>query len=110
MEDKYLMLKCIDDCPDTFVSDVVIFNVIKWNFAKIDNILDVLLQEKLIKSVIFSDTKHYTLTYLGKQYLEKYPKTQKQDNFNKYIFPILISIATTLLGLLITILINLLSK
>lgn len=89
------MLICINNCPDTYISKEIIFNVIKWNYGKIDSIIQSLKDEKLINIYNFNnDVERYKLSTKGILYIKNYQENQKQkklqskkDFFDKYIFP-----------------------
>ncbi|MGN1297644.1 MAG: hypothetical protein ACI4VH_04385 [Clostridia bacterium] len=113
-KDYYDMLICINDCPDTYISKEIIFNVIKWNYGKIDSIIQSLKDEKLIDVYNFNkDVERYKLSTKGILYIKNYQENQKQkklqskkDFFDKYIFPTISAIIFFILGILASIFIK----
>ena len=100
MEDKYALLTCIQDCPDTWISKETLFNILKWNYDRLDNVINSLLKEKLIKSMVVDDVTRYKVSNLGTQYIESFLKSKSKDFFDKYLFPIILSIISFVLGLI----------
>lgn len=100
MEDKYALLTCIQDCPDTWISKETLFNILKWNYDRLDNVINSLLREKLIKSSVIDDVTRYKVSNLGTQYIENFLKSKSNDFFDKYLFPIILSIISFVLGLI----------
>lgn len=98
-DDKYEMLCCIKNCPDTYVTKAIIFNVIHWNYGKIDLIIDILANEKLINVLKIGDNTEYSVSILGEEYIKNYPKNLQKDKFDKYIFPVILSILGIIVSL-----------
>lgn len=106
--DKIELLNCINNCPDTFISKEIIFNVIKWNYDKIDVIIQCLKDEKLIDVYNFeNDKERYKVSSKGNLYIKDNFDNQKQmkikakqDFFDKYTFPTILSIITFVLGII----------
>lgn len=106
--DKIEMLNCINDCPDTFISKEIIFNVIRWNYGKIDAIIQCLKDEKLIDVYNFeNDRERYKVSSKGNLYIkDNFDKQQqiklkaKQDFFDKYTFPTILSLISFVLGII----------
>ena len=107
-KDKFELLCCINNCPDDYISKEIIFNVIRWNYNKIDTIVQCLKDEKLIDVYNFkNDTERYTVSEKGNLYIKNYQDMQKQekfkskqDFFDKYTFPIILSIISFVLGII----------
>lgn len=109
-KDKYELLICINNCPDTYISKEIIFNVIRWNYSKIDSIIKQLKDENLINVYTFDNNERYTVSEEGNLYIKNYQdeieyKTvqAKKEIFDKYIFPTISSVLFFLLGILASI-------
>lgn len=107
-KDNFELLCCINDCPDTYISKEIIFNVIRWNYSKIDTVIQCLKDEKLIDVYNFkNDIERYKVSEKGNSYIQNYQNKQKQkiiqskqDFFDKYTFPIILSIISFILGII----------
>lgn len=108
-KDKFELLCCINNCSDTYISKEIIFNVIKWNYSKIDSTIQCLKDEKLINVYNFKNkTERYKVSEKGNSYIQNYQNEQsqktiqsKQDFFDKYTFPIILSIISFILGIIV---------
>lgn len=113
-KDKFELLCCINNCPDTYISKEIIFNVIRWNYSKIDSIIQCLKDEKLINVYNFkNDIERYNVSEKGNSYIQNYQNKQnqkiiqsKKDFFDKYIFPTISAIIFFILGILASIFIK----
>lgn len=106
LEDKYIMLTCIQNCPDDWISKEILFNVLKWSYAKIDYTIDLLLQEKLVNSMTLNQVERYKVSYAGQEYIKNFPKNKSKDFFDKYTFNIILSIISFVLGILSSLLLK----
>ena len=66
---KFDLLLCIKNCQDHFVSKDIIYNSIKWNYSKMNDILDILIDEKLVHILNFNDKVLYSVSNLGDDFI-----------------------------------------
>lgn len=98
---KYKILKFIYKCPDVGIPSVVIHNVLNIDNIELNKILDSLIDEQLIIILNTKEKNLYSITVNGLKYIKIYRKSCFKDFFDKYLFSIILSIITFILGLMI---------
>lgn len=92
---KFELLKCINKCPDSYVSKATIFNVTKWNYNKIDSVMQCLIDEKLVKTLNFEGEDLYTISSTGQIYINDFLKN-KFKKIIGFIISIIVSFIISL--------------
>ncbi len=113
LEDKITMLNCIEECPDTFISKEILFNVLKWNYGKINTIIKCLEDEELVEIHYLRGENRYCVSHKGKIFIEDYisvkkdnVKAKRQDNFKSIKLPIILMFVSIIISTFITIILN----
>ncbi len=106
--DIFELLKCIEECPDTFITKPIMFNVLKnWSYGKLNAVLKTLVDKDLVLVHSFNYNDEYSVSPKGKIYINDYLNEkdnialQKKKNlFSQFTFPIILAIISFILGLL----------
>lgn len=95
---KYKILKFIKRCPDAGIPKVVIHNALNISNIELDKILCDLTNDNLVTILKYKKDTLYSINFNGFDYMQNYPKLIFKALFEKYLFPILLSIITFALG------------
>lgn len=102
---KYELLTCIKECPDTFVTTEIIFNVLQnWSYSKLDSILRDLKNDRLINTYIFDEIEKYSISPKGEIFIKDYHSNKskcKKDFFAGFIYPTILFLISTVLSIIL---------
>lgn len=98
---QYKILKCINKCPDYFVPKVVIRNILNISPEELDKDLKYLKDKDYVSVKMIDNIEHYCVDFHSEKSMNNYVKSLLKSVFDKYIFTIIISAITFILGLFI---------
>ena len=107
INDKYYeMLVFINDCPDWAISREVFINSKKWTADDIDLFLQLLERDQFVTVYSQDNLKRYRVSNKGNLFIKSYKIDKHRINMQVYVFPIITSIASLILSILIGQLLN----
>lgn len=101
---KYKILKFINKCPDLGIPKIVIHNALNIDNNELETILKTLFDKELI--IILNDkyknvNPNYSVSTKGSYFIKKYPISIFKSLWDKYLFPIILSLFFFILGFIL---------